>query len=334
MALLWQRAIKDLYHLVISSPKLFEYFDFVPSTKGAFATIKPNRSMKDQWPPIIHVLVDLRREDTSTFMGTMSMLEEMQRVVESDPYHCASIHVQMMEEIAKLAALAQIIDAQYRHQPDVHPNQDSDIVIADYRARLQTIDDLEVDLGEFLMNKHLLPISDFKYPAWKKQTSQNVEQMRWAEAKLDMFWQHLNEKLLGKYGKTLMDYMDNKVAHRDIARTPPWQPSKEQQQQPRETPKPSLSEPYTFTQHHVPEISGNAFTEPREKQKTRGTADPIRASSSTIPATTTQDQDPPAQVFRLHHRALKTIKAFYPTTTEDREGRKPCGKTSFTPCTA
>ena len=81
-----------------------------------------------------------------------------------------------------------------------------------------------------------------------------------------------------------------------------------------------------FTQHAVPDTIGRSHTEPLEKYKTKGTADPSRASSTTLPATTIQDQEPPAQVFRLHHRALKIIKAFYPTTTEDREGRKTLWK--------
>ena len=233
----------------------------------------------------------------------------------------------MMEGLSKLAALAQIRDAQHRHQPGVQSNQGTDTVMAEYMAQLQPIINLEHDLGAVNITRYLKPMSDFNYPAWKKRTCQNVEQMRRAEAKLNMFWEKLDEKLLGKYGKTLAQYMDNNVPRREIVRTPPWQPSQEQQQQQsREAHKPSPLVVYDFTHHNLPDTIGKISTEPREKSKTKGTADPTRAPSTTTPTTITQDGEPPAQVFRLHHRALKTIKAFYPTTTEDREGRKTLWK--------
>ena len=326
VGLLWCFSVKDLLRVAMTSPNLAVYFSFSIGFNGAGSQFKLNKSLKNQWPPFIKVVEDLMDEDTCNLMGSMSMLEEMLRIVNSDPYHCASIQPQMIEEIPKLAALAQIRDALPQHQPMIQSDQDFVAVTDEYWEKVRTINDLERDLAGLRMKPSVLPISDFNYPVWKKRTCQNVTQMRLAEAKLDAFWKELDEKLLGQYGRTLTQYMDDKVTRRDIARTPRWQPTKEQQQQPRETTKQSLSATYNFSQHHVPDIIGNVITEAREKQKTRGTADPNRASSTPLPATPTQTQGPPAQVFRLHHRALKIIKAFYPTTTEDREGRKTLWK--------
>lgn len=268
VAFLWRLAVKDLYHVVLSSPKLANYFEFVVSTKGPFATIKLKQSMKDQWPPVLHTLVDLAGKETARYMGAMSVLEEMQRVVESDPYHCASIQAQMMEELPKLAAIAQIRDAQHLHQPSVQSDEDSFTVISECAAQVQTIEDLENDLAGLLTTEHLLQMSDLNYPAWKKRTSQNVAQMRLAEANLDLFWERLDKKLLARSGKTLAQYIDNKITHRDLIRTPPWQPSKEEHQQARATPKP-YHQQYTILANNTLRRLRVSYTPHRKKSRRR-----------------------------------------------------------------
>ena len=91
MTFLWRLAVRDLGYVAASSPKLVDYFDFAHSIEHGFSTVQLKESLEDEWPPILHFLVDIGREETSEFMGSMSMLEEMQRTVNSDQYHCAPV---------------------------------------------------------------------------------------------------------------------------------------------------------------------------------------------------------------------------------------------------
>lgn len=129
--------------------------------------------------------------------------------------------------------------------------------------------------------------------------------------------------MLFQTGKTLHQWMGGRLTSREIQRTQPWQPSEEQRKQ-KESPIPTPSGHSYYHQNSTSAIF-NFPGEARNKEKTRGTAYPARGSSTSEPDATPQNfiiEEPPAQIFRLHHRALKTMKAFYPTTTEDREGRK------------
>lgn len=125
-------------------------------------------------------------------MGALNILDEMQRVLDSDAAQRALISTEMAREISRLSAFAQIRDALVRHQPIIQAGQDCGPIAKSHIARLEPIDALD---GKYLTGlkiaEYTKPRSAFYYPAGKKRTKQHVEQMRQAEAKLESFWSSL-----------------------------------------------------------------------------------------------------------------------------------------------
>lgn len=108
---------------------------------------------------------------------------------------------------------------------------------------------------------------------------------------------------------------------RDLLRTQPWQPGEEQQQHKKNS-NIITAEIHRFIEEQTPDTVEKLSTEPKKKQKTRGETDPSRVSSRTEAPTISQDLEPSTPAFSLPDRVLKTMTAFYPSSTEDRTGRK------------
>ena len=328
-SLAWRYAIQDIHLVVTSSAEFIQFFELVPAENGEYADFRPKKSTKDEWPRILHLLIDLNDLPKTKMMGPLNMLDEMERVMTSDKTQRAMIGADMAKEISKLAALAQFNDSLYRHEPTIQCCQDSDTIIDETRARLKPIGELEDILKIMPLPRYASPMPNVPYPADKKRTFQHTEQMRLAERKLDSFWDNVDKDFVVATGKTLRQWMGSRLTARELQRTEPWQPTEREQQQQqkqkqhrKKTVDQRPSETPAFGTSPAPEIFSKLSTEPRKKQKTRGKIDPGSASSTTEPETTIpQESEPPVQTFSLSSRALKTMRALYPISTEDRKGR-------------
>ena len=316
----WGYAVEGFYRVLISSPHFIEYFEIVQDQDEAkvYTSFRLKKSKTKNRPQILKLLLHLSDPTTANMMGAFNILDEMERVANSDSGQRAMINAGMAREIARLAAFAQIRDGLVRHQPTFQVTQDYESIIKYHKARLEPIDVLEEKLlPRIPLVACIKPLSAFKYPAEKKRTLQHVEQMRRAEGKLDAFWVQVDTGLKHHTGKTLQEWLGKRLTSRQIERTQPWQPDREQQSQ-----KPSylpLPEIYRLNSPPAPETTQKLPTEPRKKQKTRGEIDSSREPSTTEAATTPQDMGPPTQTFSIPDRVLLTMNTLYPTSIEDRK---------------
>ena len=317
----WRYAVRDLSRLFLGSPEFIEFFEIKSAKDGSYTDFVPKKSTKHCLPPLMVLLTDLRDLRLLNEMGALNVLDEMERMI-SESNQRTQFGTEILEALSRLATFAEIRDMLNRHQPTIQCSQDYGIMIEEDMVRLGVIDKLESLLARIPLIEYVKPQSAFNYPVWKKRTAQHTEQMRSAEAKLDRFWKQVDSGMLNRTGKTLQEWMGGRITSREIQRTPPWQPDEEQR---KHKGLPTLI-PSQFSCYHENSASAtvNFPKEGKNKEKTRGIAYPIEGSSTSEPDATPQTtiEEPPAQIFRLHHRALKTIKAFYPITTEDREGRK------------
>lgn len=315
----WRYAMNGLRNILTTSPTFIDYFEMAVTNDGRCVDFKtPKASARSRWPPILTLLDDLNFKGFKT-MGALNILDEMERIMISDTVQRNMVNTELAKEISKVAALAQIIDALYQRQPTIQPRQDSDQILRHHVARLKAIDDLEDYLTGTSLGPFTKPTSAFIYPVEKKRTLQQVERMRQAETKLDISWRQVDTKIMRHTGRTLLDWMGNRITSRDLHRTRPWQP---------ELPKPvELSPPETPFQpfpDSAPDTTERFPTELRKKPKTRGEASFAIESTQPAPAPSAPKLSTPK--FALSSKVHKTMRALFPPSTQDRTSRKVAWK--------
>lgn len=180
--------------------------------------------------------------------------------------------------------------------------------------------------SSILLEWESLNRNDFQYPADKRPTKENVEQMREAEQRLDMLWWTLEEEVKFTSKLNLEKIIESRMfSPRELHRTKPWK-------EPIILPSPQAAPQKQILGELDPNAGGFYQTSPtredatptkviKEKVKTRGkpaAADP-RAANYRGPAE--QLQTPPStpckppQKFKISKRAFKVMCALLPSTT-------------------
>ncbi|KAL8877575.1 MAG: hypothetical protein Q9198_004432 [Flavoplaca austrocitrina] len=222
--LAWRYAVPKMMHLVMIGHDFVDYFEKIPDPHGRHVDFGIRTSSK--LPPILDLISSFYDTRKVNMMGTLNILDKLARMMETDPVQRSLISVELIKEISKLAALAQIHDAFVRHQPTIQiTSQDPELMIRQNYDRLNVIDQLEEYLAGTSLGSYTKPASAFTYPVGKKPTPEHTEQMRQAESKLDDFWDKVDKhKLQPKTGKTLVQWLGNRVTVRALHRTKPWAP--------------------------------------------------------------------------------------------------------------
>ncbi|KAI4193136.1 MAG: hypothetical protein LQ350_008456 [Teloschistes chrysophthalmus] len=176
--------------------------------------------------------------------------------------------------------------------------------------------DLEKNLGGTSLGPYPKPSNAFVYPAGRRWTLQQVEQMRSAERKLDAFWDRVDaSKMRSRTGKTLLQWLGQRVTIRDLRRTGPWQPV---------TPKPFVATLPPTSYEPFPQPTSTTIdrlpTQPSTKQKTRGEASSTHEPTQS--ASVTEIAESTLQSFYVPTNVHKTMTAFFPASVQDREGQK------------
>lgn len=306
MFMVWKFSVKEMYRVLISSADFNDFFE-VLDISGSRLGFRPNKSIKDRWPPVLTLISDLYELETTYMMGALNILDELERLMTTDMTQRALISTEMAKEISRLAALAQIQDALVRHQPTVQGSQEPGPILTSYWVRLYKIEELEEAMNKMPLVDYVKPRSAFNYPIGKKRSQQNVEQMRLAESKLDKFWDQLDKAFVADTGRTLQQWAGISLEHRDIQRTQPWDPSEEQL--PNRKTASLTQEQYRFGSETVSSVAAAPTLVSKIKQKTKGEADPSRGTSTVELVTISEGPTQAIQTFALPARAFKTISA-------------------------
>ncbi|KAL8865352.1 MAG: hypothetical protein Q9198_009362 [Flavoplaca austrocitrina] len=268
-------------------------------------------------PPILDLLSSFYDTKKVNMMGALNVLDKLGRLMETDPVQRNLISAESIKEISKLAALAQIHDAFVRHQPTIQiTSQDPELVLHHHYGRFKVINNLEGYLAGTSLGSYTKPASSFTYPVGKKPTPEHTEQMRQAKSKLDDFWDKVDKrKLLPKTGKTLVQWLGNRVTVRTLHRTESWKPII---QSPTESA--SVQDVFQPFPDFGPDDNDKLPMEPRKKQKTRG--EPSSTVDLAASIDSLQDTTPMVPTIALPKKLYKTTTAFFPTSEQERISRK------------
>ncbi|KAL9005772.1 MAG: hypothetical protein Q9180_009784, partial [Flavoplaca navasiana] len=185
--LAWEYAVPKLVHLVMTGHEDFaEFTEKVDDPQGRH--MDPRIRKSPNMPPILDLISDIFEPEAKT-AGALNFLDKLARMMETDPVQRSLMNADLIKEISKLAALAQIHDALVRHQPTIQITpQDPEPMFRQHYDRLKIIDQLEEYLAGTSLGSYIKPASAFTYPVGSKPTLEHTEQMRQAESKLDNFW--------------------------------------------------------------------------------------------------------------------------------------------------
>lgn len=316
LEVIWSHhCLNDVDGVLMANPNLQRYYEIVPGPESRSVQWRLKESMAPQYPPILKLFLELKDSMTADMMGAVNILDEMERTINSDPVQQELVTNGMAKYLSRVAAFAYIKDSLAQRQPPIKNSGDFITIIDEITDRLDIINVLGRHCVKMRLSKYALPRKEFDYPAEKRPTKEHVGQMRFAEAKLDTLWRQVDEGYRRDTGKTLNQWMGNRLTARELHRTAPWEAREEKA--PRSKRGPSSSEDYQFPVHIVPDVPEKFSTERKTKQKTRGEADKRREAPSQEPKAT-DAVEKPLQTFYLDPRALKTMSSLFPSTKEDR----------------
>lgn len=275
---------------------------------------------------IVTLLNDLQDAQQRQTFGTSELLDEIERVMEENKGPKSEkqvVDIPMANLLSEMAAFAEIDSQMQQHQPKIRIPNNAEAC----KKRWEKRQEIKFVIARTLAKEEGVtrlcePLSGFEYPTNRKRTEQNVDQLRAAEAKLDAFWQHIDQLFVRHTGKTPNDLLGKLVSQRELLRTAVWEPpivlakrskpisidSKAEQLQSMKFPQPA--------EEHIVKSPL-----PPQKQKTRGEPDPLRQSAEPV-VEIADNTAVPFRKFVLPKKAYKITMALFPTKQDDRNPGK------------
>ena len=285
---------------------------------------KSKGAIDKEYYDLIWVLQALFDDQQRMLCGLPSLVDEFERLVQSDRKQKEMITPWVVQAFSDLAIMAKT-----RQQLNVfHPsgsiiNNDSQELVDGYREPFSPYEDFRRKfeaMPEGLMADKGDP-SDrkFYYPSEKRRTLQTTQDMQRAEEHLDSFWQTVDQHVVDTTGKSLHRALKGFfVADRQKQRTPDWiEPSKRPDKT--ETSNSVMEEPYIPSSVFISDLearSGRKFVSQttlptRAKVKTRGTAQSEETEVS-APEQLERYQSDSQPLFAVSKRALKVFSILFP----------------------
>jgi hypothetical protein len=215
----------------VSSPPLRRFWyrrPFDPHVPHIHAESRPV-DPKDPPPKVcaIHgrALLDERQR---FLLGRHNILDEMDRLVQSDPKERASLSSWVFDTLSSMAAFSELDRQLVLHRPsaayqvtvDDEAARQAFLRYAAPLAKLQVL----AQSGALSLCDLGAPKDDrFVHPHEKKPTAAGTAQRRKAETELDMFWGQFDTFAHGRLGEPLADVFSGFIAPRPLERTPPWE---------------------------------------------------------------------------------------------------------------
>lgn len=288
----------------IPDPKLTEIKKGLPTDKA-----------RDR---LIWIMSAISNEVQCEMLGLSTLMDELERLMESDNHARSFISSWVAREISNLSVLSQCLHQIDLYQPWAPTWQEevddkrNELDVKTVLTKAQLVmyntglkfDELRVaSLGNPSKGR-------FYHPSDGPQTQKHTEAMRRAEGNLDAFWAEVDKQLLPLASTRIKKILSEHKSQR----TSPWtEPSKEPSKGLREAPSQSFSELHLEREHSTKAtISRGKTIRSKTKIKTRGTPRPVREST---PATQTDPPETPNDkpVIALDKRALKVFRTLFHT---------------------
>ncbi|KAJ3726432.1 hypothetical protein DFJ43DRAFT_1002169 [Lentinula guzmanii] len=289
--------VKDLKMGAFGSPPMRPWFNRYPQDPnstmiGIHSSAMHQNSPSSVTPQVIELMSLLLDEKQSAIMGRHVILDEIDRLLRSDPKERAYITSWVLNYLSEMSSISEFLRQLEFHQPRIGCNTTepltritSPMKQRDVRGRVMALVDPATSA-----NNTPLGNGKFNYPVHKKPSQAVVEQMRRAEAELDAFWAKFDGIVERRAGKKPNILLREFVDQREVERTPQWTSSPSSEPAPQRGPSNSAKLQDKFALLDLqqrtestlrPELNGVAGFPPK-KQKTKTKAIPTPASDLSL----------------------------------------------------
>ena len=156
---------------------------------------------------LLHLFTTLWDEHQLFLCGLPDVMDELDRLVQSDSRQKERLSSWVAQTISDLAVIAQIRREIGSYHPLLSATNEhvTDGMEADFSKSLSKVADLMNNAkGLSLASVGSPSEGRFQYPSDKRRTRETTDTMRKAEFNLDLFWQTVDQHFTGKCGKTLL----------------------------------------------------------------------------------------------------------------------------------
>lgn len=261
-------------------------------------------------------------DEERRLLTTHTLLDSIDHLIQKEPSVKALLTSYIREQLGQFALFSECLHQLKLFQPWADRFEDKIVKVQaeidrDFVARTKWMGHIsQMSYGQGFVELGIPTDGRFRYPAGKKPTRENVEQMRSAEAALDQFW----AAFLQTYEHTLSPCLVDILVRRERHRTGPYvEPVKKGSAKESDA---SLGAPFGGLKIDEQKV---APTAPKTKVKTKGVAAP-EADSSSSPA-----PQAPAEseaTFQVDKRAIKVFNALF--FSNDLAQQSGSGETNWT----
>ncbi|MCJ1246838.1 hypothetical protein MMC30_004047 [Trapelia coarctata] len=276
---------------------------------------------------LLHLFQTLWNEQELFLFGLPDVMDELDRLVQSDPKQKDRLSSWVAQVISDLAVIAQI----RRQVGSYHPllsaiNEDTtDDMKADFSKSLSNLAGLMNNLKELSLASVGSPFDGkFHYPSDKRRTRETINVMRKAEVNLDLFWQTVDKHFMGKCRKTLHQSVPHlSLDDRQLQRTPGWiEPETQPEKEPKSESSEELYKPFSELSTTLEDRAGRSvlsenISPAKSKIKTRGVP---QDTGPKAPYVEIEQEQPPKledqPAFTVSKRAFKVFSALFHNPAE------------------
>ncbi|KAF7118920.1 hypothetical protein CNMCM5793_008556 [Aspergillus hiratsukae] len=330
-----------------ASPPLRSLFARQPQQAGTskmIAETRPGVSRTDNQGGLLCILETLWDSHKVHLAGRKTLMDELERLVQSDPKNKELVSSQVASIISDLAVMSECIHQIDLYQPWASTFENGfeerrDEIQKEYSNLTSGWDKFLVSFEGTSLAKLGSPEDGrFHYPAEKRRNRENVELMRSAERNLDAFWRAVDSLMPVTRGMTRRNAV-YKVLTRipgNLQRTPAWV---EPEKRPAKVTglEKSLAD-LQFELVHRTEKTIEPVTAPVPKKKVKSQGKPSMPDKAVEPELPVEDECDRQPTFKVDKRALKVFSTlFYQPSQNAQPGEIPwndflhaMGSTAFT----
>ncbi|KAJ4001443.1 hypothetical protein F5050DRAFT_1891180 [Lentinula boryana] len=248
--------VKDLKMGAFGSPPMRPWFNRYPQDPnstmiGIHSSAMYQNSPSSVRPQVIELISLLLDEKQSVLMGRHIILDEIDRLLRSDPKERACITSWVLNYLSEMSSISEFLRQLEFHQPRIGCNTtfpvDLEHIIPDdpdffdgrsvlYEKTSEPLTRITSPMKQRDVRGRVMALVDpatsanntplgngkFNYPVHKKASQAVVEQMRRAEAELDAFWAKFDGIVERRTGKKPNILLREFVDQREVERTPQW----------------------------------------------------------------------------------------------------------------
>ncbi|KAL8886705.1 MAG: hypothetical protein Q9215_005623 [Flavoplaca cf. flavocitrina] len=281
----------------------------------------PKKSQKDDYLFWLYQELLKRRKDiTPQTYSIHSILQEIDIFISRSPKEKDRLTPSLIRMMSELSIVAEMLrelslSSCNEYALTAMPKED---ILASVNPRFEPLANIQdvVNNNSFDLASIVKDLRVFDYPSDKARTAASTAKMRSAEQRLDYFWEQVDQHFVRKTGSTLKELEQNRISHRDIERTPPWEEVESPVNKELLTRKDATGSDTASALAKLEELTERTIwksqtAEVRQKMKTRNPAIQEGETQSSAPSSGNSRLDPKVEAAKVRLRR-KAYKAAFP----------------------